>query len=258
MVVSSRSSPSSPEIRAAAYHKQVVSRLQALLEAELVGVYAGGSIVLGGYDPYRSDLDLAAVCGGRPSIERKLEIGEALRHESLPCPARGLEFVLYPLRSVREATAEAGFELNLNTGRAMRFTLETDSSEASRHWFVIDRAILREHGRTLFGTPAHELFAPIPRETVLRALAESVGWHVESGVARDDDAVLNACRAWRYAAHGVWSSKPDAGRWAHAKLDDMDLISHALAARLGDGRLDRLRVEAFLRQVLGFLESASA
>ena len=245
---------------AKAYHEQVVARLQALLGAELVGVYAGGSIVLGGYDPNRSDLDVAAVCRRPLSIESKLELGDALRHESLPCPARGLEFVLYPFRSVREATVEAGFELNLNTGRAMRFTLETAPGETSRHWYVIDRAILREHGRTLFGPPAQEVFAPIPRETLLPVLYESVRWHQEAEDAREDDnAVLNACRAWRYAVEGVWSSKPDAGAWAHARVDDPDLISHALTVRSGDGRrLDRQRVDAFLRRVRGLLEPASA
>lgn len=167
--------------------------------------------------------------------------------------------MLYRLRSVRQAIAEAGFELNLHTGGAMTFTFQTDPSEASRHWYLIDRAILREHGRSLFGPPPQELFAPIPRETLLRVLSESVRWHQASDDTREDDnAVLNACRAWLYAAEGVWSSKTNAGSWALTRLEDPGLVSDALAVRSGDGGLDRERVDVFLARVLRFLESASA
>jgi Domain of unknown function (DUF4111) len=255
---SSQSVPS-PELRAAAaYHRELVSRLRLRLGSELVGVYAGGSFVLGGYVPDRSDLDVAAVCRASLARELKTEIGEALRHESLPCPARGLELVLYALRSVREATSGAAFELNLNTGRAMTFTLETDPTNAPRHWYVIDRAILREHGRALSGPPARELFARIPREALLRALSESVRWHAEDPAARDDDAVLNACRAWRFATDGVWSSKHDAGLWARARLDDAALVTQALALREREGRLDQDGVNAFLARVQDVLQLDAA
>jgi hypothetical protein len=242
---------------AATYLQQVVYRVHAILGVELLGVYAGGSFALQAYMPERSDLDVAAVCLAPLPSELKTEIAATLCHESLPCPARGLEFVLYPESNVRGTTAGAGFELNLNTGRAMVFTFQTDASEASSHWYVIDRAILREHGRALFGPPAHELFAAIPRATLLRALSESVRWHSGDEMARDDDAVLNACRAWRFAAEGVWSSKRDAGNWAYTRLDDPDVVTRALEEYSGDGQLGREQVDAFLRRILHLLESAT-
>jgi Domain of unknown function (DUF4111) len=153
--------------------------------------------------------------------------------------------------------AQAGYELDLNTGREMPFRPSIDPTATSRHWYVIDRAVLREHGRTLFGPSPRRIFASIPRETVLRALGESVSWHETSEGARDDDAVLTACRAWRYVAEGTWSSKPAAGAWALARLEDPDLVSEALAARFGrPGRLDRARVAAFLGRPRRFVEAA--
>ena len=71
----------------------------------------------------------------------KQAIVEALRHESLPCPARGLEFVLYAEPVIRSATTEPGFELNLNSGARMSFRADYEPGE-ERHWFAIDRAIL--------------------------------------------------------------------------------------------------------------------
>lgn len=95
--------------------------LRELLGVDLVGVYLGGSLALGGYDPARSDVDVAVVCRGPVSDRTKREIAAALRHDSLPCPARGLELVVYPESTVRRATRDAGYVLNLNTGRSMPF-----------------------------------------------------------------------------------------------------------------------------------------
>jgi hypothetical protein len=240
-----------------AYQRQLVSRLRAVLGDELVGVYAGGSFALGDFSPDRSDLDVAAVCRGHLPDETKRRVANALRHESLPCPARGLELVVYAETTVREPTPEAGYELDLNSGQGMPFRFSIDPTAAPRHWYVIDRAILHEHGRTLFGPSPRLLFAAIPREAVLRALVESVSWHETSEDARDDDAVLNACRAWRYAAEGTWSSKPAAGAWARARLEDPDLVSDALAARFGGPRrLDRARVAALLGRTRRLVEAA--
>lgn len=242
---------------AAPYLQEIASRLRALLGRELVGVYAGGSFVLGGYAPERSDLDVAAVCRTSLARELKTEIGDALRHESLPCPARGLEFVLYPESSIRQPAEGAGFELDLNSGREMPFRLATDSDSVARHWYVIDRAILREHGEAIHGPGARELFEPIPREVLLRALVESVRWHEASPYARRDDAVLNACRAWRFSTETVWSSKHEAGLWARTTLEDSSLVLEALAARNGDDLLDAGRVAAFLRRARRRLESVT-
>ena len=198
---------------------------------------------------------MAAVCGRPLPRERKLDVASALRHKALPCPARVLEFVLYAEAAVRNAAAEAGFELNLNTGRDVPFHLELDASGAERHWYVIDRAILREHGRALLGPPAAEVFAPIPRALLLPALAEAVRWHAKGAAARDDDAVLNACRSLRYAEEGVWSSKPEAGAWALERVDERGLVAYALAARESGEPLGRERVADFLERVASRLDA---
>ena len=240
------SPPGSP----ADYLREVATRLRQLLADELVGAYAGGSVALGGSEPGRSDVDVAIVSRAALPAEAKASVAAALRHEALPCPARGLELVVYPSATVRVPTREPGYELDLNTGRAMPFRLSVDPAEApGDHWYVIDRAIVREHGLVLFGPPPAELIAPIPRELLVSALRDSLDWHETAEEARLDDAVLNACRAWRYAAEGRWSSKVEAAEWARARDDDPELIDAAIAARSGGRRLDPRRVEALLGRV---------
>jgi hypothetical protein len=214
-------------------------------------VYVGGSYALGDYLPGRSDLDVAAVV--RSPLPRSVEdaIVAGLRHESLPCPARCLELVVYREDTVASGTATAEFELNINTGAGMRLSVwsKTVPGEVGSHWFAIDRSVLSQAGVALVGPPAGAVFAPVPRQELAPALVESVRWHREHEAATGN-AVLNACRSLLFAEDGRWSSKPEAARWALAcGVAPEALLSQALAARTGGGRLDSSGVAAFLESV---------
>ena len=230
-----------------AYLSELAGRLRAVLGDALVGAYAGGSYALGAYEPGRSDLDVTAVAAGPLAPERKQAIVAAARHDALPCPARGLELVIYPRATARSGGGEPGFELNLNTGAGMAFRVDEAPGEIEGFWFAIDRAILREHGIPLAGPPPGELFAPIPRATLLGLLAESVRWHRDSDVPLGRDVVLNTARALHFAAEGRWVAKREAGEWAagepvvRAVLDGTPADRDAAAAFLDEAvvRLDR-------------------
>ena len=219
-----------------AYLQALVSRLQTTV-GELVGVSAGGSYALGAYEPERSDVDVAAVVAHRLDETVKRHVADATRHESLPCPARGLELVVYRREAVEAPTAEPAFELNVNSGAGVPFRLDLEPQPGERHWFALDRAILAERGVRLFGPPAGDVIAAMPRTLVLPLLLDSLGWYLAND-APADDAVLNACRALRYLADGTWSAKPDAGRWALEHLPDGAVIAEALRARRGKATVD--------------------
>lgn len=161
----------------------------------------GGSYALGAYREGRSDLDVAAVVAKTPPHQLKRALVAELRHESLPCPARGLELVLYTAAAVCRPSTEAAFELNLNTGREMPFRVDFEADPREAHWFPIDRSILAQRGIALFGPPAADVFAPIPRRLLVPLLAESLRRQAASD-GRPDDVVLNACRTWMYIEEG--------------------------------------------------------
>jgi Aminoglycoside adenylyltransferase, C-terminal domain len=232
-------------VEIASYFSTLVVRLSHVLRRELVGVYAGGSLALGAYSHGRSDLDVAAVSRSRVSLPVKQAIAAALRHEALPCPAPGLELVLYRLELTRSATTDAGFELNLNTGREMAFRADYEPNPAEAFWFPIDRSILARHGIALTGPPAGDVFARIPNQDLVPVIVESLRWHGH-GMGGGDDAVLNACRSLRFAVEGVWSSKPEAGQWALDKVEDPELVRAALAAPRDDRALDPQAVARFV------------
>jgi hypothetical protein len=214
-----------------AYLDELVARLRAALGERLVGAWLFGSGALGDFDPARSDLDVQAVSTvalGRPERER---LAAALSHESLPCPVRGLEFVLYARAGLASVSGPA-FQLNLNTGPRMDRHVVYDPAEDPRFWFVLDVAIGREAGRVLTGPPAAEVFPALPRPLVVAALREALAWQGEydaDGVA----AVLAACRAWAWAEDGRWLPKGAAARWAMARPGDPATVAAALARRSG-------------------------
>jgi hypothetical protein len=240
-------------VTVAGYHRELVARLAAILGGRLLGVYAAGSFGLDDFDPGRSDLDVFAVAAGEVTREEKDAIVEALRHESLPCPARGLEFVLYPEQTSRIPTNEAGFVLNLNTGPSIAFRVDLEPGAVERHWFPIDRAIIRASGTALHGPPPAEVFAEIPRGLLLLVLRESLLWHRTPGNSGDDDTVLNAARTLHWARTGAWSSKSEGGAWAAEHGPDPELVAAALVDRRRSAELGRERVQAFVDAVLAEL-----
>jgi hypothetical protein len=235
--------------------RAVAGLLVRLLGDELAGAYLIGSGALGGVAPGQSDVDVVAVCGGGPpgEVERALVAG--LGELAMGWPLRGLEFVLYTRDAVAVPAREPRFLLNLNVGPRMAYHLERDPTADPSHWFLLDLAILRDHGRPLAGPPPRELVGPVPRRWLLEAVRDSLAWH-EAHEPDLPQAVLNAARGWRFTEEGVWCSKRDAAAWARARSAEGATVGAALAIRHGDHTrpLDPARVHAFQRRVLEQVE----
>jgi hypothetical protein len=250
--------PDPDPVSATAYLSEVTARLEAELGPRLVGVYAGGSYALKDFRTARSDLDVAAVVADRLPGEIASSIVARLRHEALPCPARGLELVVYRLETARDPTAVIDFELNLNTGREMPHRADFGPGSGPDHWFPIDRSILSQAGVALLGPPAGEVFAPIDPETLVPVLLRSVAWHRhEPGMTAD--AILNACRSLRFACEAIWSSKTGAGEWAIRRGSlAANPVEDALAARRGGVDPDPAPARELLAQVEAELRKLEA
>ena len=212
-----------------AYLDELVRRLGELLGPELVGVYAGGSWALGGYEPGPSDLDVAVVVRKPLTDEVADRIVAELRHKCFPCPARGLELVVYTDRAARTSAVEPGFELNLNTGSGLTFRADREPQPGERHWFAIDRSVLAQHGIALFGPPAADVFAPIAPDDLRPVLADVLRWY-EREAPESEDAVLNAGRSLRFVRDGLWLPKPALRAWAAEQPGtNAEILARAIA-----------------------------
>ena len=226
---------------------------------DLVGVYAGGSLALDGYRPGRSDIDVAVVVRDTLDDATKRALVEPLKHENLPCPARGLELVVYASDVAASGRVDPGFEVELNTGARMDFRATLDPGarppQDGSFWYAVDRSILADHGRSVGGPPAGVVFASPADWDLAGLLAESLRWHLASPAAATDDAVLNACRAVHRVRSGRWLSKAAAGAAVVFDPGPLDpaLVRAAFRARDGGPPLDPAGVRRFQLDVLNLL-----
>ncbi|MFG1884055.1 nucleotidyltransferase domain-containing protein [Micromonospora sp. NPDC049102] len=226
------------------YLDDLVDAARDVLGDDLVGAYAAGSVGLGAYQAGRSDVDVALVCVDPLPETVKRTLVARLRHEALPCPARGLELVVYRRAVAAAGSPEPGFEVELNTGRAMPFRRTLDPADRpdvdGRFWYGLDRSILHQSGLPLAGPPAAEVFADLPPDALRRLLVEALTWWLALPTPPDDrpapgaeDAVLGACRSLVRHRDGVWLSKVAAGQRLVDSGDPADVIHRAIAARHG-------------------------
>lgn len=244
-----------PEV--AVFGDQVAGTLAGVLGSDLVGVYFVGSVALGGYVRGESDIDIAAVSSAALTGSQRQSVASAVVAASAACPARGLEFTLYRREVAGSRSAGAGFEVNANGGPRMRTTVHLDPASEPGFWYVLDRAVAHRSGLAISGPPARGIFADVPRSVLLEALQESLAWHRAHQKATLY-AVLNACRAWRFAAADVLGSKLEGAAWARARWPDPDVIDAAVALRRGQAAtLDEPAVDALLSAVAARLREAA-
>ena len=234
-----------PTTELTAYLQELTARLTAILDARLVSAWLVGSSALGDFDARRSDIDAQAVCSLPPSAGDLEHLAAHLSHDALPCPGRGLEFVLYAQAGLADPRGPA-FLLNLNTGAGMAQHTGLDPGAEPRFWFILDVAIAREHAQPLAGAPPVDVLPALPRTLVAGALRDAVAWYA----ARDGaQAILALCRAWAWAVDGRWLSKGAAASWAAARLDDPSAVELAV-----DRRVDRVSPGPTPRQVAALRE----
>jgi hypothetical protein len=194
----------------AAYLSELTARLEARLTERLVAAWVVGSRALGEFDPERSDIDVQALCTERLARAELELLAASLSHDALPCPVRGLEFVLYAQEDLADPRGPA-FSLNLNTGPGMEHHEGYEPDAEPRFWFTLDVAIAREHSRQLVGPSPATVLPALPRELLLAAHRDSIAWYRANA---PELAAATEARARVWETEGRWISKGEARRRA--------------------------------------------
>ncbi|MGC5022495.1 nucleotidyltransferase domain-containing protein [Micromonospora sp. DT47] len=242
------------------YLADLVAAARQVLGDDLVGAYAAGSVGLDAYQPGRSDVDVALVCQRGLGERTKRDLVARLRHEALPCPARGLELVVYTRAVAGFGTPAPGFEVELNSGPRMPFRATWSAADRPAadglFWYGLDRSILHQRGYALLGPPAAETFADLCPEDLRRLLVDALGWWLalptpggDAPAPGAEDAVLGACRSLVRVRDGVWLSKVAAGRRLAGSGPHAELIAQCVAARAGGTPPSGTQARAFQRGV---------
>lgn len=239
------------------FGREVSDGLSAVLGADLLGAYFVGSVALGGYVAGESDIDIAAVCRRPLDHDAKAAVAAAVERTFTSCPARGLEFTLYRSEIVAAAPHGADFEVNVNGGPRMDRAVHLVAAQEPPFWYILDRGIAHRSGVAIVGPSAADVFADVDRTTLLHAMAESMKWHRVHERATLY-SVLNAARAWRFAATDELGSKLEGATWAAQRWRTPSVIHAAVELRHGrPARLSPTDVDEFLDHVQHALARAA-
>ncbi|MFD8283831.1 aminoglycoside adenylyltransferase domain-containing protein [Streptomyces solisilvae] len=194
------------------YLEELVRRTRTVCGPQLVSVLAVGSLALRDYRHGRSDVDVTVVV--EPSLPGSAlhDLATALAHPHLPCPAAGLELVVYGTDFVSHPSGDAGYLLDLNTGPLLPDRADFDPARSPAFWYVIDRSVAHQTGLTLFGRPAREVIAAPDRRDLLASIRASVREHSDGEGHLADNRVLNGCRSVVFCRTGRWLAKRVAAR----------------------------------------------
>ncbi len=213
----------------------LLAEMRTVLGEQFAGLYLGGSLAGGDFEPERSDIDFVAVTRG----ELEAEVVEALRsmHERLR--RSGLEWA---------SRMEGGYIprdglRRYDPAHACYPWLGVDGHfavEQFDHGWVIQLHVLREHGLVLAGPDPRTLIDPISPDDLRQAQLAMLHewWEPQLGdhsrlVSREYQAyaVLTMCRALYTLEHGTVVTKAVAAQWAQEILGPARaaLIERALA-----------------------------
>ena len=197
--------------------------------ADVLGLYAGGSLASGDFQPGRSDLDLVAVVADdldEPTRERLVALHRGLRHADPT--ARGLHCVYVPRRDVHDVAAE---HLTWAHGELYRRALSG-----------IARAELLQGGITVLG-PCPAQFLPPVDDAALRAAARAELTGYWAGAVRKpllwlrdgyvDLGLITLARAEATLTEGRLITKREALTRLHRFGVDQDLSEQIARRRYG-------------------------
>jgi len=164
----------------APYLDELAARTQRVLGERLVGVYAGGSLALGGYEPGRSDIDVAVVVAAvrhGAAVSGACARARRLLARSRGCGNRRRGLRAEPQHGLRHAVPQGP---RARSGRS-----------------ALVRARPRHPARTrsaLLGAPPSEVFGLIPHHRLLAVVPSHSGG---TRSARGEPTMLSSTRATR-------------------------------------------------------------
>jgi predicted nucleotidyltransferase len=216
----------------------LAGRLRETLGEALLGVYLHGSIVLGGFNPELSDLDVIAIARRRTTVEEKRRLTEILA-ESSGNPA-SLEFHLLAQADLRPWQNPTPFDFHYSD--VWRDALRADLGDALGRQADVDPdlaahvTVTRRHGVALEGPPPADVFPEVPWDDYADSLLQDLRWAKSTDKPAPLYRVLSPARIWATLATRKIHSKDSGGAWAleRIRLDLRPVLAGALARYRGE------------------------
>ena len=151
-----------------------VERSKELLGENLVGVYLHGSLVMGCFNPLKSDIDLIVVVDKSLSDPVKKEYMDMVVKYNAMGPAKGIEMSIVLRKVCNPFIYPTPYELHFSSGHLDSYTADPDGYIYKMKGLDKDLAahftIINKRGKCLYGAPIQTVFAEVPGEAYLDSL----------------------------------------------------------------------------------------
>lgn len=201
-----------------------VSMSKEILGTSLTGIYLHGSIAMGCFNAYKSDIDIIVVIECNITDDQKLRFMQNVLELNEEAPAKGLEISIVKREYCKPFVYPTPFELHFSPMHLHLFREEPDSyikhmngtdKDLAAHFTVINKC-----GVVLLGETIPSVFGYISEKDYI----DSIWSDVEN--ARQDIAgepmyiILNLCRVLAFLREGICLSKAQGGQWGIKNLSE--------------------------------------
>jgi len=208
-------------------------RIRKVLGDKLVGLYLGGSLVLGDFSEQISDIDLVTAVSSDISDTEFNQLQQM--HADFVAEHKEwrdrIEVCYVSTDALKTVKSRARQIVNISPGEPIH------RLESTKEW-MISWYLTREKSITLFGPPPNTIIEPISKEEYIRSVKDHMksweGWvkDMRDRYTQAAYVVLTMCRALYAYKNGDQVSKIEAARWAKRELPEWSgLIEHALIWR---------------------------
>lgn len=206
----------------------------SILKENLVGIYLHGSLVMGCFNPYTSDIDFLVIVKEKPDFNQLREVVEVLIKLSEDGPKKGFEMSVLLEDDVKNFKYPTHFILHYSEVYKDRYINQLDyicggfeDPDLAAHIMI-----LRDRGVCLAGKPIDEVFQAVPEKYYIESIYNDISSSKEKIINNPTYYILNLCRFLYYLHDGKICSKKEGGEWAYNNLPAQyrDIIQAALNA----------------------------
>lgn len=233
----------------------------------LIGLYLHGSMAMGSFHPWSSDIDLLAVVDHPPHQQAKLALAEDIMAVAQGGePMRKIEFSIVTAQAAAHPRHPIAYVQHYSPawhdayreGRAQTVLQGGEDVDLAAHFTVTNR-----RGVVLLGAPIAQVFGAVSRQDYLQAVWCDIASAREDILQYPVYVILNLCRTLRFAQEDFVGSKAEGATWA---LYQPELaLWHGLIAAAAQEYAgapahpyDQEQLSAFAGALLGLLKPAFA
>ena len=201
-----------------------VEESKKILQDNLVGVYLHGSLVMGCFNPQKSDIDLIIVIDKPISDSVKRVYLDMVVQFNALAPKKGIEMSIVLREVCKPFVYPTPFELHFSAGYLEWYGEDPDDYIREMNGTDKDLAahftIINKRGRCLYGVPIEDVFSEVPSSDYMDSIWFDVEGAAEEITEYPMYLTLNLARVLAYKKEGLILSKKEGGDWAIEHLPD--------------------------------------